>query len=55
VSPGVIVRVRTPEEAGRAIGEIGAALRRGRWDLVAQWAGALHRFAKRRAKDLPDT
>jgi hypothetical protein len=49
---GLTVRVHDERDAAVAQVELGKALRAGRWDLVAQWSGALHRFARRRAKGL---
>lgn len=53
VSPGVIVRVRDPQDAEAALVEMRKAMRAGRWDLVGQWAGVLQRYGRRMAKDLP--
>jgi hypothetical protein len=57
VSPGVIVRVRDLPDARLATVEMSKLLRHtppsaGDWATIAQWAGALHKHARRCAKDL---
>jgi hypothetical protein len=56
VSPGIIIRVRDLPDARTATVELSKRLRHeptaAEWAAIAQWAGALHKHARRCAKDL---